>query len=586
MKKKCLKILLFALAVPVLIVLLVATGILIDLETSALPLPVDYDDPEPLIDLADRTGRYIFRANPDKDSPVRQAALKEIHDIAMLDVSDEEKARLIRERFPEESFWDEDMKNLLKAAETGDPEAQYQLGSLYLGPKDFWDDSVDYTRGKGMMRGGYPALKWFHRAALQGHVKAQNKLAYLLNDGYTPIGKNHVTLNRKSRELLKLEKAEWSRKAIENGDPFALIRLQKDDELRETTEELTRTRQEGLALFREAAGQGHVQAMLVLAVNPSHSGEVGEWYRMAAEHGSVEGMVEYADLCEKKARIKAEEENEAKEDEEDAEEDNAEEEDGTDETGKEEEEEIDNEYMAEAKLWRRKAFDAAMKQLDAGDAEGLRVFMANRFCRDHLEDYLEGEDKAAFAARIRDRLWGLLEQSSEPYYVSYLDVLYIVFARIAGEEKETFLRRLLDLDDIIFSIPLGEQFIYHGNQQNKEEAVRMLRIPAGFGHPDARSDLGYCYLRGDGVPQDKAEGVKWLRMAAEQGDDEAVFYLSEILWNRGPLNWPEALEWTIRNKTDDSPAEYCLDRLKDMCRAFGGYWRTTWVDYYRNWFSE
>ena len=585
MKKKCLKILLLALAVPVLIVLLVATGILIDLETSALPLPVDYDDPEPLIELADRTGRYIFRANPDRNSPVRQAALKEIHDIAMLDVSDEEKARLIRERFPEESFWDEDMKNLLKAAEAGDPEAQYQLGSLYLGQRNFWDDGVDYARGKCMMRGGNPALKWFHRAALQGHVKAQNKLAYLLDAGLWPIGKNHVTLNRKSMELLKREKAEWSRKAIENGDPFALIRLREDDELRETAEELTRTRQEGLALFREAAGQGHVQAMLVLAENLSGSDEGGEWYRMAAEHGSVEGMVEYADLCEKKARIKAEEENEAKEDEEDAEEDNAEGEDGTDETG-EEEEEIDNEYMAEAKLWRRKAFDAAMKQLDAGDAEGIRDFMADRFCRDHLEDYLDGEDKAAFAARIRDRLWGLLEQSSEPFYVSRLDLLYIGLAKIAGEEEETILRRLLDLDDIIFSIPLGEQFIYHGNQQNETEAVRMRRIPAGFGLPEARIALGRCYLRGEGVPQDKAEGVKWLRMAAEQGDTDAILFLSDILWNRGPLNWPEALKWTIRNRLDDSPADYCLDRLKDMCRAFCGYWRTTWVDYYRNWFSE
>ena len=585
MKKKHLKILLIALAVPMLIVLLVAGRVLIDLETSALPLPVDYDDSEALIDLADRTGRYIFRANPDRDSPARQAALKEFHDIAMLDVSDEEKARLICERFPEESFWDEDMKELLRAAEAGESEAQYQIGCLYLPDTPYWDDGVDCERGKCMMQSGYQAFKWFHRAAMQGHVKAQNRLAYLLNAGYCPIGKNNLTLNRKSRELLKREKAEWSRIALENGDPFALIRLPKDDELRETTEAHGRTREEGLALFREAAGQGHVQAMLVLAEKLSRSDEGEEWYRRAAESGSVEAMVEYAALCEKKARIKAEEENEAEEDEEDAEKDNAEEEDGTDETG-EEEEEIDNEYMAEAKLWSRKAFDAAMKQLDAGDAEGLRDFMANRFCQDHLEDYLEGEDKAAFAARIRDRLWGLLEQSSEPYYVSYLDVLYIVFARIAGDERETILRRLLDLDDIIFSIQVGEQFIYHGNQQNKEEAVRMLRIPAGFGHPDARSDLGYCYLRGDGVPQDKAEGVKWLRMAAEQGDDEAVFYLSEILWNRGPLNWPEALEWTIRNKTDDSPAEYCLDRLKDMCRAFGGYWRTTWVDYYRNWFSE
>jgi hypothetical protein len=585
MKKKCLKILLFALAVPVLIVLLVAGRILINLETGALPLPVDYDDPESLIDLADRTGRYIFRANPDRNSPARQAELKEFHDIAMLDVSDEEKARLIRERFPEESFWTEDMKELLRAAESGESEAQYQLGCLFLPDTPYWDDGVDCARGKCMMKSGYQAFKWFHRAATQGHVKAQNRLAYLLNAGYWPIGKNNLTLNRKSRELLKREKAEWSRKAIENGDPFALIRLREDDELRETTEEPGRTREEGLALFREAAGQGHVKAMLVLAEKLFRSDEGEEWYRRAAEAGSVEAMAEYADLCEKKARIKAEEENEAEKDEEDADEGITEEEDGTDETG-EEEEEIDNEYMTEAKLWSRKAFDAAMKQLDAGDAEGLRDFMANRFCRNHLEDYLDGEDKASFAARIRDRLWELLEQSGEPFYASRLDLLYIGFAQIAGEEKETILRRLLDLDDIVYSSLLGQQFFYHGNPQNEAEAVRMLRIPAGFGYPGARMILGRCHLRGDGVPQDKEEGVKWLRMAAERGDDDAIYSLREIQWSRGPLNWPEALEWTVRTRLDDSPTEYCLKKLKEMCRGFRNYWRTTWVDYYRNLFSD
>jgi len=29
------------------------------------------------------------------------------------------------------------------------------------------------------------------------------------------------------------------------------------------------------------------------------------------------------------------------------------------------------------------------------------------------------------------------------------------------------------------------------------------------------------YFKGQGVPQDYAEAVKWYRLAAEQGDDEA-----------------------------------------------------------------
>ena len=97
----------------------------------SLRLVADYDSPEPLDELAMRTVFYFMMAHPDQDSPEFQAAMRELDDIALLDVSDAEKCDLIRARFPEESFWPDDLKALLRDAESGDMEAQYRLGAFY-----------------------------------------------------------------------------------------------------------------------------------------------------------------------------------------------------------------------------------------------------------------------------------------------------------------------------------------------------------------------------------------------------------------------------------------------------------------------
>ena len=113
MTKKRKKLLLVLLTVPTICVTILAGIVFFD--RLSRPVQVfDYDDPEDLLALAERMEKYIIRANPDRESPERIAALKALEDIALLDVSLDEKSRLIRERFPEESFWDEDMKNLLK----------------------------------------------------------------------------------------------------------------------------------------------------------------------------------------------------------------------------------------------------------------------------------------------------------------------------------------------------------------------------------------------------------------------------------------------------------------------------------------
>ena len=53
--------------------------------------------------------------------------------------------------------------------------------------------------------------------------------------------------------------------------------------------------------------------------------------------------------------------------------------------------------------------------------------------------------------------------------------------------------------------------------QDFEETKRL----AEQGDAPAQNNLGFMYARGEGVPEDDVEAVKWYRLAAEQGDATA-----------------------------------------------------------------
>ena len=57
--------------------------------------------------------------------------------------------------------------------------------------------------------------------------------------------------------------------------------------------------------------------------------------------------------------------------------------------------------------------------------------------------------------------------------------------------------------------------------QDYAETMKWYRLAAEQGHNGARSNLGWMYHNGKGVPRDDAEAIKWYRLAAEAGDDYA-----------------------------------------------------------------
>ena len=107
--------------------------------------------------------------------------------------------------------------------------------------------------------------------------------------------------------------------------------------------------------------------------------------------------------------------------------------------------------------------------------------------------------------------------------------------------------------------------VFFGNygdvtDEEKAEGIRRLRRFAGLGFIEARYKLGECYLDGAGVPQDKAEGVKWLRLAARQRHPLAMWDLYEALRDPDPPHSRlEAEKWrtlAIQDGEFDSVPEY------------------------------
>ena len=60
------------------------------------------------------------------------------------------------------------------------------------------------------------------------------------------------------------------------------------------------------------------------------------------------------------------------------------------------------------------------------------------------------------------------------------------------------------------------------------DAIMETRRRAEQGDADAQYNLGYRYVTGIGVPQDRAEAVRWLRLAADQGHTQAEDFLGRM----------------------------------------------------------
>ena len=83
-----------------------------------------------------------------------------------------------------------------------------------------------------------------------------------------------------------------------------------------------------------------------------------------------------------------------------------------------------------------------------------------------------------------------------------------------------------------------------------DTALKEWRPLAERGNEAAQANLGFMYAKGQGVPQDDQEAVRWSRLAAEQGDAVAQCNLG-VMYNKGqgvPQDYQEAARWFLETQ--------------------------------------
>ncbi len=93
-------------------------------------------------------------------------------------------------------------------------------------------------------------------------------------------------------------------------------------------------------------------------------------------------------------------------------------------------------------------------------------------------------------------------------------------------------------------------------RKDYKTAYKLFLPLAEQGDADAQYMLGFMYLRGDGVPQDYQEAVKWYRLSAEQGvrGARAQFHLGTFYeqGQRVPKQCDVTVGFTVIHRTPPS----------------------------------
>ena len=98
---------------------------------------------------------------------------------------------------------------------------------------------------------------------------------------------------------------------------------------------------------------------------------------------------------------------------------------------------------------------------------------------------------------------------------------------------------------IILSTFLMFAFDVHAQNRKTRRNICSLKQRAAQGNAAAQYNLGVMYVKGEGVPQDYKESLKWYRLAAEQGLAKAQYNLG-VMYVKGegvPKDYKEAVKW-------------------------------------------
>ncbi len=104
-----------------------------------------------------------------------------------------------------------------------------------------------------------------------------------------------------------------------------------------------------------------------------------------------------------------------------------------------------------------------------------------------------------------------------------------------------------------------------GIPQNHSEAVKWFRSSASQDYAPAQLFLGLMYASGKGVSQDYRQALLWLHLAAEQDNKTAQFYLGGLYASSTalPQDYSQAYKWFTLAGRDDPTRIKTLEILAE-----------------------
>jgi len=109
-----------------------------------------------------------------------------------------------------------------------------------------------------------------------------------------------------------------------------------------------------------------------------------------------------------------------------------------------------------------------------------------------------------------------------------------------------------------------------GVPQNHAEAVKWFRQSAAQDFSPAQLFLGLMYASGKGVTKNIGEALRWIHLAAEQENVTAQFYLGGVYFSSTAIqqDYVQAYKWfMLAARTDSSRAEMLTTLTQKMTPA-------------------
>lgn len=416
-----------------------------------------------------------------------------------------------------------DIAQLTRAADGGDPNAQFELGTLYQVGKGVAEDPGEallwyqkaarrghvraqcrlatmYELGLGIEEDLPEAFKWYRMAAEQGYAEAQYELAGMYNTG-------------RGVDEDEAKAAEWFLKAAEQGYAAAQFKLGIAYEMGQGVEE---DAVEANRWYRQAAEQGDADAQWALGINhrfgigmEEDKAEALKWYRLAAEQDHVQAQCDLAKMYEDGDGVEKDD--------------------------------------AEAVKW----FTRAAENGNASAQWNVGWNYA------HGRGVLKNEGEAAKWYR---------KAAEQGHSQSQFD-LGVMYANGRGVpqnagEAVVWYRKAADQGHARAQWYLGWMYENgRGVSADPAAAVKWYRKAAEQDNIDAQFSLASMFERGAGVAMDLNAAREWYRKSAEKGHEKAQAALSRL---QAADEMPSATQRNTTETTGKRGAEPCK-ALLDTC---------------------